>query len=152
MIDNIITTKNSNEEDNVITKALKQLIEYNHFYQEFVFEHERIFEMALQISQDHILISLSQYIKENINSGNPIYFLKKITEFNYVKTHKLLRHTILKIPASEVNVEYAKTKNKGLITRWRTELIKTFPNDIELFTDLFNRHDYPIVELETFPS
>ncbi|MBP5602358.1 MAG: hypothetical protein J6X78_06490 [Treponema sp.] len=149
MIDNIIRNKNSNEEDNVITKALKQLIEYNHFYQEFVFEHERIFEMALQTSQDHILISLSQYIKDNINSSNPIYFLERITEFNFVKTNKLLRQTILKIPVSEVNIEYAKTKNKGLITRWRTDLIKTFPNDIELFSDLFNRNDYPIVELGT---
>ena len=145
MLDNII----KNKKQKIIEKALKELMEYHHDFGEFVFDFERIFEIAIELKQDYTLLSLSGFIKEFINKEKSIFYIAEICNYNYIKNNKFLKDAIISIYISAVYEEYQKTNNKPFIEGCRINIIKYFPDSISCFSQLFIDSNLPNTDVST---
>ena len=150
MIDNIISNV-SNRKQDVIKKALSELMDYKHPYGEFIFAYEKIFEIALKLKRDYLFISFSQFIKENINIDKSVIYLSEIYNYTCIKEDSFLDDAILSIPVPIILEEYMKSKREKFIEGWRISIIKLFPDCISKFPKLFISDNLPIIDFTTLP-
>ena len=148
-VQQMITSVINNRKETVIRKALKELMEYGRPYREFVFAFEKIFEIALEIKRDYLLLSLSTFLKENITKKASVLCIAEIYNYNCVKEDSYLGDAIISIHIPLVLEEYKRLKTKDFIEGWRISIIKFFPDCIHKFINLFISNDLPIIDIST---
>ena len=134
----------------VIKDACDELVGYKHFYDTVVFESEEIFEIAFNSHREHVIQSIENFIKKEIEEiSSTVLSISKICSYSCIKNNESYHNKLIVLLLDATIKKYRENNDKEFIESFRRNVLKCFSKKTPLFKEAFINKNFPIIEIAT---